>query len=225
VTGRDEQVLGLGPTPGNSEHRVADSDSGGLRAESLDDPGELQPGDIGRDPGRGRIPPRPLEQVGPVEPGAVDPNEHLVPLRGGVRAVEYLEVTLDDRDSPHAGGGYRQDVAPGLTFVDEEGAEVVLDASEANALFALTGALEGATVSACPACRSRVVAAVLFVDVLDDSCLVDRSRELIEFADDAPTMHLYIVDDASECEHESWLDPLFDEWIDVVASAGPHALK
>jgi hypothetical protein len=155
----------------------------------------------------------------------VDPDQHPIPLRVGHRPVDYLEVMIDDADGPHSRGGYRRGMPPGVTFIDEEGAEVVLDADEARALFVLTRGLEDATVSACPDCRSRVVAAVAFVDVLDDSALIARSTELIDFADDAPTMHLYLVDDAAECDHERWRDPLYDEWCDVVVSAsGPHAL-
>ena len=43
-----------------------------------------------------------------------------------------------------------------LAVMDDDGEEVALDAAEADALFALTGGLEAATVSACPDCRSRV---------------------------------------------------------------------
>jgi hypothetical protein len=115
-------------------------------------------------------------------------------------------------------------VAPGLTFVDEEGNEVVLDRSEAYALLAITDALEAATVSACPDCQSRVLAAVALVDLLDLAGLHARSNELIALADEAPTLHVYVVDDASQCQHPRWRDPLSDEWSDVVEASGPHAL-
>lgn len=111
-----------------------------------------------------------------------------------------------------------------MTFVDEDGNEVVLESDDARALFIATRNLDNATVSACPECRSRVVSAVAFVDVMDDACILARSGELLDFADEAPTLHLYIVDDESECEHEQWRDPLFDEWFEVVAASGPHAL-
>jgi len=115
-------------------------------------------------------------------------------------------------------------MAPGLTFVDEDGSEVVLDRDEAYALLAMTHGLDPATVSACPRCRSRVLAAVAFVDLLDAAGAHSRGGELVELADEAPTLHVYVVDDASDCEHSSWRDPLYDEWSEVVEASGPHAL-
>jgi hypothetical protein len=112
---------------------------------------------------------------------------------------------------------------PALRIVDEDQNEVGLDASDAAAMLAATAGLEGATVSACPDCHSRVVAAVALVDLIDASPPFPRSRELAELADEAPTLHLYVIDDASECRHRTWLDPLYAEWVDVVDdSAGPH---
>ena len=35
-------------------------------------------------------------------------------------------------------------------------------------------------------------------------------------ADEAPTLHVYLVDEGSECSHEAWLDPGYDEWADAV---------
>jgi hypothetical protein len=116
-------------------------------------------------------------------------------------------------------------MAAGLTFVDDEGAEVVLDAAEAAALLAATEGLDPATISACPDCRSRVVAAVALVDLLDVSDAHARAGELVELADEAPTLHVYVVDDASECAHRRWRDPLASEWADVVDASGPHALR
>jgi hypothetical protein len=110
-------------------------------------------------------------------------------------------------------------------IVDDEGNEVALDAHEAAYLFAATGRLEAATVSACPECRSCVLATVAFVDLIDASPPHARSGELVEFADDAPTLHLYVVDLEADCEHVRWLDPLSDEWCDVVDADEPHALR
>ena len=43
-----------------------------------------------------------------------------------------------------------------------------------------------------------------------------------ELADEAPTLHLYVVDEAADCRHRRWLDPLYGEWIEVVdGAAGP----
>jgi hypothetical protein len=116
-------------------------------------------------------------------------------------------------------------MAAGLSFLDDDGTEVELDPDEARALLLATGDLEGATVSACPDCRSRVLAAVAFVDVLDHGAPHARGPELLELADDAPTLHLFVVDGADACAHPRWRDPLFDEWCEVVEVDGPRALR
>jgi hypothetical protein len=111
---------------------------------------------------------------------------------------------------------------PGLRFIDDDGADVELDRSEAAALLAVTDGLEPATVSACPDCRSRVLAAVALVDVLDAAAPHSRAGDLIDLADDAPTLHIYVVDDASACMHARWRDPLYAEWRDAVEAPGPR---
>jgi hypothetical protein len=103
-----------------------------------------------------------------------------------------------------------------LAFVDDDGNRVVLDAAEALMLFGLTDGLEAATVSACPACRSRVVAAVALVDLLESEPFHPRAADLAELADEAPTLHVYIEDVTSECEHDDWLDPGFTEWSETL---------
>ena len=109
-----------------------------------------------------------------------------------------------------------------MRIVDEEQNEVVLDHAETAALLRATAGLEAATVSACPDCRSRVLAAVAVVDLVDASAPHPRASEIVELADEAPTLHLYVVDEASDCQHRSWRDPLYGEWIEVVDGAtGP----
>jgi hypothetical protein len=103
-----------------------------------------------------------------------------------------------------------------LAFVDDDGNRVALDAAEAVMLLGLTDGLDAVTVSACPSCRSRVLAAVAFVDLLESEPFHPRAAELTELADEAPTLHLYIDDVASECEHDDWLDPGYTEWSDAV---------
>ena len=103
-----------------------------------------------------------------------------------------------------------------LVVLDEDGEDVVLDAADASALFAVTGNLDAATVSAGPTCRSRVLACLAFVDLLDDAAPHPPASELIELADDAPTLHLYVRDVATTCRHRRWLDPGRGEWVDVV---------
>jgi hypothetical protein len=110
----------------------------------------------------------------------------------------------------------------GLRFVDDDGVEIVLDAAESDALFSVTSGLEPATVSACPDCRSRVVAAVALVDLLDASAPHPRTGELVELADEAPTLHLYVVDKARRCRHTRWRDPGYAEWRDAVDAPGPR---
>lgn len=99
-----------------------------------------------------------------------------------------------------------------LAFVDDDGERVALDAGEAQSLFSLTGSLDAATVSACPTCRSRVVAVVALVDLLEASAPHERSVELFALAEDAPTLHLYVIDEGTSCHHDDWRDPGFTEW-------------
>lgn len=103
-----------------------------------------------------------------------------------------------------------------LAFVDDDGDEVVLDAEEATSLLALTGGLDAATVSACPGCRSRVLACVALVDLLEDAPPHPRTRDVTELAEDAPTLHLYVQDLATECTHSSWRDPGSTEWAEAM---------
>jgi hypothetical protein len=99
-----------------------------------------------------------------------------------------------------------------LAFLDDDGNEVVLDREEATSLLAGAEALEGATVSACPTCRSRVLACVAFADVLEAAPAHARGADLLELADEAPTLHLYVRDLATECRHRQWRDPGAREW-------------
>ena len=102
-----------------------------------------------------------------------------------------------------------------LAILDEDGEELVLDAGEAAGLLTLARGLDAATVSACPGCRSRVLAAVAVVDLLSDA--VDpTAREVAELAEDAPTLHLYVQDLATSCGHRGWHDPGYSEWAEVL---------
>jgi hypothetical protein len=113
-----------------------------------------------------------------------------------------------------------------LTVMDDDGEEVVFDASEADALFALTNGLDAATVSACPDCRSRVLACVALVDLLDAAPPIPLAPELIDLADEAPTLHLYVQDLGARCRHRRWLDPGHTEWAEALAEfTGPAASR
>ncbi len=96
--------------------------------------------------------------------------------------------------SPLPGHGLPDD---SLALVDEDGERVELDEFEATLLLDMTRGLEPATVSACPGCRSRVVAVVAFLDVLEGALAHERVYELTELGEDAPTLHLYVADLAS----------------------------
>ena len=109
---------------------------------------------------------------------------------------------------------------PDLVIFDADGEELAFDAAEAASLFALTGDLDAATVSACPRCRSRIVAVVALADLLADAPPFARSGELLELADDAPTLHLYVRDLQTPCAHRTWRDPGAEEWADVDRRAG-----
>jgi hypothetical protein len=109
----------------------------------------------------------------------------------------------------------------GALLIDDEGAFVSLDETETAALFAV--GIEAATVSACPSCRSRTLAAVALVDLLDASGPHPRGSELVDLADDAPTLHLYLVDRSASCDHGRWLDPGYGEWSEVVDDGDSRA--
>jgi hypothetical protein len=116
--------------------------------------------------------------------------------------------------------------APDLVIFDADGEDLTFDPAEASSLFSLTGNLDAATVSACPRCRSRVVAVVALADLIADAPPFARSGELLALADDAPTLHLYVRDLQTACAHRTWLDPGAEEWADVVAElAGPSILR
>jgi hypothetical protein len=116
--------------------------------------------------------------------------------------------------------------SPDLVVLDADGEEVEFDAADARALLALTGGLEGATVSACPRCRSRILAVVALSDLLADAPPFARSNELAELAEDAPTLHVYVRDVGQRCSHREWRDPGAEEWADVMTQfAGPAILR
>jgi hypothetical protein len=132
-------------------------------------------------------------------------------------------------DRPQPGATVRNVIAPGpadLVVLDADGEQVAFDASEARDLLALTGGLEDATVSACPRCRSRILAVVALTDLLDDAPPFPHSAELLDLADDAPTLHVYVRDLAQPCSHRGWRDPGAEEWADVMGQlAGPSIVR
>lgn len=103
--------------------------------------------------------------------------------------------------------------------MDDDGASVQLAEPDAASLLELFGGLEAATVSACPTCRSCVVAVVALADLIEAAPPHPATRELLELAEDSPTLHLYVLDSAG-CTHRGWRDPGYEEWIGAVAPAG-----
>jgi hypothetical protein len=127
-------------------------------------------------------------------------------------------VREPDRQPDHA--------AADLVVFDADGAEVRFDPSDARDLLAFTGGLENATVSACPRCRSRILAVVALSDLLEAAPPFPRAGELVEFADDAPTLHVYVRDLTTRCTHREWRDPGAEEWADVMTQlAGPAIIR
>jgi hypothetical protein len=115
---------------------------------------------------------------------------------------------------------------PDLVIFDADGEEVAFDATEAANLLALTGGLDAATVSACPQCRSRILAVVALADLLDDAPPFARAAELVVLADEAPTLHVYVRDVGARCPHRAWRDPGAEEWAEVLAElAGPPIVR
>jgi len=112
-----------------------------------------------------------------------------------------------------------------LAILDEEGEELVFDEFDATVLLGLTQGFDAATVSACPACRSRVLACVALVDLLRDTAMHPGGRELVELAEDAPTLHLYVQDLATTCRHDRWLDPGYTEWSEVLREVGDRPAR
>jgi hypothetical protein len=118
------------------------------------------------------------------------------------------------------------DPIPDLVVLDADGEEVVFDAADARDLLALTDGLEDATVSACPRCRSRILAVVALGDLLADAPPFPKSGQLVELADDAPTLHVYVRDIGQPCTHRGWRDPGAEEWADVMTElAGPVIVR
>ncbi len=110
-----------------------------------------------------------------------------------------------------------------LVICDDAGGEVALDAAAAATLLALTDSFEAATVSACPDCGARVLASVAVVDVLDNAPPHPAATAIINLADDAPTLHLYVMEPDAVCVHRLWHDPGYEEWADVMGEAQPRA--
>ena len=106
--------------------------------------------------------------------------------------------------------------------MDEDGNEVVLDERESRLPVPAdrrARSRDHFRVSRLPLSGARSVALVDLLDAAPPH--PSQHRSSIDLADEAPTLHLYVVDDASDCEHPHWRDPLFDEWLDAGVAPGP----
>ena len=99
-----------------------------------------------------------------------------------------------------------------IAILDGDGGELRLTGDEAVALLDVCDRFEAATVSACRDCAAKVLATVAVVDVVDGAAAHPASMRLVELADEAPTLHLYLVDLATTCQHARWSDPGYEEW-------------
>ena len=155
------------------------------------------------------------------------PHQQLTVARLGVGMLLKHQGAVDDRycshprrlDTPGARVGVTVASVSGvsvsgdsLVIFDDEGNELVLDDDEAAGLGEMSDGFEAATVSACQECRSRVLACVALVDLLDAGLPHSRSTQLREFAEEAPTSHLFVQDLVSTCRHRLWRDPGYAEW-------------
>jgi hypothetical protein len=54
------------------------------------------------------------------------------------------------------------------------------------------------------------------VDLVAGGLPHPRATDLTELAEDAPTLHVYVEDLATTCDHEAWLDPGHEEWAEAL---------
>ncbi len=107
---------------------------------------------------------------------------------------------------------------PVLVVLDDDGEAVGLDAEDLASLLAISDGLDRATVSACPQCTSRIVAAVALADLLPRRGIIRRrAARCSSSRTNAPTLHLYVRDLDTTCRHRAWRDPGFEEWSDAMS--------
>jgi hypothetical protein len=70
------------------------------------------------------------------------------------------------------------------------------------------------------------LAVVALADLLAEAPPFPRAGELVELADDAPTLHVYVRDVSARCAHRVWRDPGAEEWSDVMTQLlGPMIVR
>lgn len=114
-----------------------------------------------------------------------------------------------------------------IKILDDQGAFVQLDDRQSDLLFAEMAGPRDPSVSSCTNCRSCVIAAEPFNEILDDMTIthIDESEllgALIELVENSESVHLYILED-NECVHTLWRDPLAGEWSAVTREKRLHS--
>ena len=115
----------------------------------------------------------------------------------------------------------RDVTTPGLCIIDNDGRRLEINHDDALSLFQLAEGLEAATTSSCTECRSRVIASGALSDLLSSFVEHPRVLEIIAFADDASTLHIYVIDVESPCTHRTWRDPGREEFFMAVKAQSP----
>lgn len=108
-----------------------------------------------------------------------------------------------------------------LCIIDNDGRRLEINHEDALSLFALSEDLEAATTSSCTECRSRVIASGAVSELLSSFVEHPRVAEIIAFADDASTLHVYVIDVESPCAHRTWRDPGREEFFMAVKAQSP----
>ena len=110
---------------------------------------------------------------------------------------------------------------PALCIIDNDGRRLEINHDDALSLFQLAEGLEAATTSSCTECRSRVIASGALSELLSSFVEHPRVSEIIGFADDASTLHIYVIDVESPCIHRTWRDPGREEFFMAVKAQSP----
>jgi hypothetical protein len=96
--------LGLPAAADDRHHAVALGEALGSGPARRDLAGELEPGDVLRRPGRGRVAARALVDVGTVEPGRMHADEDLAGPWLGVRVLGHDDLSVADGGGAHGRG-------------------------------------------------------------------------------------------------------------------------
>ena len=166
--------------------------------------------------GRRRVVARALEEVGPVEPAPWTRTTTSRPGPGRDRAARRPRSARRrswwpaSHRTPQPTGlrgeatarRYRRPRGRRAAVIDEDGNEVVLDARRGRRLLAAhRRSRRGDRLGVLPSAAAGCSPPVALVDLLDAAPPHPRSGDLIDLADEAPTLHLYVVDLATECRH------------------------